>query len=140
MLPEKDKKYLRMNRIEYVRRARLRTVFRPDNTRFESICEQCRPSSDAAKAASDQGLHCSRSEISIQNTVKRKYSPESLITTNELDQMIWMDKSTGQKWVTHKHIYRTSRLVDAQFHSHLEVITKASAVSFFLSIIMELEL
>ena len=39
------------------------------NIRFGSICKQHRPYSDAAFAASEQGLHCFLTVISMQNTV-----------------------------------------------------------------------
>ena len=42
---------------------------------FWDLGKQCRPRSDAADAASDQGLHCLLTGISIRNRIKmRKYT------------------------------------------------------------------
>lgn len=60
------------------------TLFLPD-THFGDIYKQRRPSSDAAKAASKQGLHYLLTETSK--------------TTNGRIQMTLMDKSTGLKKV-----------------------------------------
>ena len=50
--------------------------------------------------ASDwESLHCLLTEVSMQNTVKVKYSPETSKSTNRLSQMIRMNKSTCQKRV-----------------------------------------
>ena len=46
--------------------------------------------------ASDQGLHCLRTEISMEIAVKMKGSTKTPKTRTGFIQMIRMDKSTGQ--------------------------------------------
>ena len=46
------------------------TLFRPQ-TPLRVLCKQCRPSSDAADAASDQGQHCLITEIFMQKKKKK---------------------------------------------------------------------
>ena len=48
-----------------------------------------------SNSASDQGLHCLLTEISMENTVKNILSKLPPETRNGLVQMIRMDKSTG---------------------------------------------
>ena len=57
--------------------------------------QRCKPSSDAAVMASDQGLSCWLTGIYMQNIgkVKRK-SPDTPGTTNEHLIKLIMDKST----------------------------------------------
>ena len=50
-------------------------------------------------AASDQGLHCLLTGISIQNKMKTKSTQDTPKFGNGLVQLIRMEKSTGQIWV-----------------------------------------
>ena len=65
---------------------------------FWDIGKQCRPRSDAA---SDQGLHCLLTGISIRNKIKKKIKSKSDTPNieNGLVRLIRMEKSTKQMWI-----------------------------------------
>ena len=70
-------------------------LFRPDTSLDWNIIKHCRPRMPQ-NVASDQDLQCLLTRL--QNTLKLKILTSE--TTNGLIQMMWMDKSTGQKRVT----------------------------------------
>ena len=57
------------------------------------LCKQRRPDQMPQSAASDQGLHCLHTNVSMENAVKMKTST----TRNGPILMIRMEKSTGQE-------------------------------------------
>ena len=72
------------------------TLFRP-NPVWRTQANIADPVQTPQNAASDQGLHCLLTDISMQNTITMKTSARIPSTCNGLIQMLKTDKFTDQR-------------------------------------------
>ena len=74
--------------------------YKPNIPFFGTYVNSADPDQMSQNAASDQGLHCLLTGMSIRNRLKMKSTPNTHKIGNGFVQLIRMDRSTRHIWVT----------------------------------------